>query len=1082
MIGIATWGVIQQRERLEVEEGTSNYGYSTRRPIHYEARKYVKSPALDPNHSHFILVDDGTENQFGKEIELRAEFEACACMSKGSKEERFIADILKNKQLGWEGSRDGWTAAYKNEQSPVRDGSGRAWAEENLAICVCFEGGPGTIDTIYASTKNGTPALLVKGSGRAADLIADCIRVFRSDENDDNGGSEPNQMPMDTCDSSWLKRLVMIRRFVIFMREMKEATLRKGSAVTWPPAVEATMNSASDDPNGLWKRQWSKNSVGEWLRAKEVILEGNRRELVVDEDNRASLRPGDLAHTVQAVAIGRKLFDEYRLADWVRGAPDVKLLSIMCNLYDAICSRMCLIYDLNARTVVDGRLEHLDVLHYTVNTIALGIRADADRRAASFVLYIWRKCVTRERGMPAEEGSKHNFQENNKVLLDINSDARYLWLKLMIEWDKKDVISGLLRDTGDVHLSKRSLNGALKVALERDRCDIARDLLLYGADTNQYRGAAGRGVEAVWKGLLESACGRPENEYLKILIDRSRVEDSALCSLRTIETERLRTRRATAGRRRRLSVFYATLVDLAESAVLDVTPEGAPASALEAMREHFHQPGPANLARRSNFSARDIVDDRQAKAVLNRIYRLIVDSNDPILNGTGDDLLPGVIGDGPHSTFDTNADFDLFLCMVLVNRPELARLFWIRDGSKRASSMYQNALLACLVCRKLCRFDFVAQDKNLTSAFELTAAEYEKFSTQVLRKCKEKNVERTLSAIERPLEQCSSWTAVDVLVRADCRQLVIECSDLCISAAVRRFLGKDGFISTFSRLNSAWHAEIALFRHLNSKDYQPPTATTAAAAAAAAASANTNSANTNSLPLLTARSTRRLIFGGPNSRHPSLSGGEDVIVVPAPVNWWNILKTDYRVRLAVSVTIDAAGIAQHLWAPYSVSVVWLLLSSYLVHRLHRNTLITAVALLECQLPFLHQFPTATVACAFVSAPPDNADEVNQVMAAAEIPEAVSFFPVDHFVLDVFAHLMLTYLLTTFILMEPCLAADILEAFILLLFVSDELPDILLAGVDEHSVSIIPCFFKGFRAYWGLVGYLPFHISPFSARY
>ena len=31
---------------------------------------------MDKNHSHFILVDDGSENSFGKEIEFRAKLEA----------------------------------------------------------------------------------------------------------------------------------------------------------------------------------------------------------------------------------------------------------------------------------------------------------------------------------------------------------------------------------------------------------------------------------------------------------------------------------------------------------------------------------------------------------------------------------------------------------------------------------------------------------------------------------------------------------------------------------------------------------------------------------------------------------------------------------------------------------------------------------------------------------------------------------------------------------------------------------------------------------------------------------------------
>ncbi len=33
------------------------------------------SAPLDHNHTHFILVDNGTENQFGAEIELRAKLE-----------------------------------------------------------------------------------------------------------------------------------------------------------------------------------------------------------------------------------------------------------------------------------------------------------------------------------------------------------------------------------------------------------------------------------------------------------------------------------------------------------------------------------------------------------------------------------------------------------------------------------------------------------------------------------------------------------------------------------------------------------------------------------------------------------------------------------------------------------------------------------------------------------------------------------------------------------------------------------------------------------------------------------------------
>ena len=1057
LIGIATWGVIQQRESLEVLDNTLNYGYSTRRPIKYEARKYVKAPALDPNHSHFILVDDGSENQFGKEIELRAQFEACACLSKGGSEERFIADVLKNRNLGWEGGRDGWSAAYKDDRLPGHGGSN---AEENLAICVCFEGGPGTIDTIYASTRNGTPALLVKGSGRAADLIADCIRVFKSDETSGDDAEEPNAAQKESCDSTWLKRLVMIRRFVIFMREMKDATLRRDATVSWPPVIDP--KSVSSGGAALWKRQWGGRTSagpGQWVRAKELAFDDSQRELVVDEENRAVLRPGELEHTREAIVLGRKLFEEYHLGDWVRAAPDFKVLEMMCNLFDSICSRLCLVYDLDARTIVDGRREHLDVLDYTVNTIALGIRADADRKACSFVMYLWRKCVLRQRAGTAVEESKQDFADNNGVLLDINSNARYLWLKLMIEWNKKDVIKGLLKDECDVYLNKRSLNRALQVALEQDRCEIAEDLLLYGADTDAYRTGASRESsisEPVWKGLLVSACAAAENEHLRILIDRGRVEDSALCSLRAISDERVLERRAHALRKRRLSTVYSRLMFLAESTVMDEVQVEQPASALSELQEYLQRQG---MSRETNFNARDIVDDRQAKAVLSRIYGIIIDSDESVL--LGDDRLL-YIGDGGRFSFDTNADFDLFLCMLLLNRPELARLFWIRDGCKRAAAMYQNALLGCLLCRRLVKFDFVMRDKNLTSAFQLTAAMYERFSTDVLRKCCQKNVERTMSAIEQPLEQCNNWSAVDMIVRANCRHLVIECSDLCISAAVRRFLGKDGFFSTFSRLNAAWHAEMALFRLSRSSRVQP-------------------TASSSDQPLLTVRSTRRLIQGMKRRSLSGLSGvGAEAVQAPPPNlgTWWHAIKMDHRFRLAACCLIDGLGILVHIWVPYPAKLIWTPFSAFLVHKLHRNTLVTAISLLEDQLPFLRQFPTATVTCVYLRAPPEDEDKA----APADAADVVNFFPVDHFVLDVFAHLMLTYLLTTFILWEPCLAADALEALILVLFVSDELPDIILAGVDEHSIFLLPCIAKGFRAYWSLVGYVKFFPALFRALF
>ena len=48
-------------------------------PAQYKANLAQKrSSPLDPNHSHFILVDNGTQKQFGTEIEFRGKFEKSA--------------------------------------------------------------------------------------------------------------------------------------------------------------------------------------------------------------------------------------------------------------------------------------------------------------------------------------------------------------------------------------------------------------------------------------------------------------------------------------------------------------------------------------------------------------------------------------------------------------------------------------------------------------------------------------------------------------------------------------------------------------------------------------------------------------------------------------------------------------------------------------------------------------------------------------------------------------------------------------------------------------------------------------------
>lgn len=48
-------------------------------PAKYQATDFDETngfAAIDPNHTHFILVDNGTQNKFGVEIKFRSDLES----------------------------------------------------------------------------------------------------------------------------------------------------------------------------------------------------------------------------------------------------------------------------------------------------------------------------------------------------------------------------------------------------------------------------------------------------------------------------------------------------------------------------------------------------------------------------------------------------------------------------------------------------------------------------------------------------------------------------------------------------------------------------------------------------------------------------------------------------------------------------------------------------------------------------------------------------------------------------------------------------------------------------------------------
>ena len=80
---------------------------------------------LDPNHTHQVIIDDGKADSFYGMIKL-------------------------------------WAATEKKLRETL----------EIPGVLICVQGGLGTLETCATYLKEGTPLVLLQGSGSAADVIA----------------------------------------------------------------------------------------------------------------------------------------------------------------------------------------------------------------------------------------------------------------------------------------------------------------------------------------------------------------------------------------------------------------------------------------------------------------------------------------------------------------------------------------------------------------------------------------------------------------------------------------------------------------------------------------------------------------------------------------------------------------------------------------------------------------------------------------------------------------------------------------------------------------------------------------------
>ncbi|CAF1365162.1 unnamed protein product, partial [Rotaria sordida] len=184
LIGIATWGCVSGREHLDVR-GSSVYYAKPRSNIRGEA-------PLEPNHTKFIFIDDGTERKYGREIAFRAQLEQA--MSSGffsskttTSSSNQSGNISETSFLQPENSR-----SYK--KCFLLLANNYSFLIFNVdpvpAVLLVVEGGPNTVRTVHeAVVENNIPAVFLKGTGRCCDLFAKAFHLYneyrRNIESDD---------------------------------------------------------------------------------------------------------------------------------------------------------------------------------------------------------------------------------------------------------------------------------------------------------------------------------------------------------------------------------------------------------------------------------------------------------------------------------------------------------------------------------------------------------------------------------------------------------------------------------------------------------------------------------------------------------------------------------------------------------------------------------------------------------------------------------------------------------------------------------------------------------------------------------
>ncbi|CAF1418808.1 unnamed protein product [Adineta ricciae] len=162
LIGIAPWGCISGVEQLDVHGTNVIYAKSM-------TDENNETP-LEPNHTPFIFIDNGTKHQYGVETEFRTQFEKCI---------------------------SGEAFSLQNNQNEEKSTCSYPLLDSVPVVLLVIDGGFETIQKVHESVmKNKIPVVMLEGTGGCCDLFAKCYHLYNEHRPRTRTSQDSNSNPL----------------------------------------------------------------------------------------------------------------------------------------------------------------------------------------------------------------------------------------------------------------------------------------------------------------------------------------------------------------------------------------------------------------------------------------------------------------------------------------------------------------------------------------------------------------------------------------------------------------------------------------------------------------------------------------------------------------------------------------------------------------------------------------------------------------------------------------------------------------------------------------------------------------------